>query len=130
MIDELPDNLIVIGISVFLFLGIAYADGYIVLHEAGHSATCTFQGGNPDYKQTEEGPSVTCLNVENSWNQSNLGLFFIGGILAEAILAATLLIHRLTRILGGLSIVKILGTLVFTHGYSHDLTQLGQVIIQ
>lgn len=130
---ELSKRQKVAAVSVLVFLGLAFTDGYIVVHEAGHTGTCILQGGDPEFHQTERGPSVTCLDVDDTWNQWNLGLFFIGGILAEAALAATLMIHPLTRILGGLSVFKIFGTFLFTPGYSHDLTQLMEtatVIIQ
>jgi hypothetical protein len=126
---ELSKRQKVAAVSVLVFLGLALSDGYIVVHEAGHSATCALQGGEPEFQELDTGPAVSCLDVDDTWNQWNLGLFFIGGVLAEAALAATLLIHPLTRILGGLSVFKIFGTLLFTQGYSHDLTQLVEVAI-
>lgn len=127
---ELSKRKKIAAVSVLVFLGLVLGDGYIVVHEAGHSATCAFQGGEPEFQQLDTGPAVTCLGVEDSWNQSNLGLFFIGGILAEAAVAVSLLIYPLTRVLGGLSLFKILGTYLLTAGYSHDLARLAEVVIQ
>ena len=117
----------VAAVSIIVFLGLAFSDGYIAVHEAGHWTSCTALNGDPEFEMSDQGPSVHCLDIPE-WSNGGYALFYGSGILAELGLAAVLLVSPYTRFLAGLTVFKITGTYVFTSGYSHDLSMLAQTL--